>query len=47
MNMHNRRSFYIYKEFRELQQETQKQWTVREKAISEREKQFQELKTKV
>jgi membrane protein involved in colicin uptake len=47
MNMHNRRSFYIYKEFRELQQETQKQWTVREKAISEREKQFEELKTKV
>ena len=45
--MHNRRSFYIYKEFRELQQETQKQWTVREKAISEREKQFEELKTKV
>jgi hypothetical protein len=31
----------------ELQQETEKQWTAREKAISEREKQFEELKTKV
>lgn len=31
----------------ELQQETEKQWTAIEKAISEREKQFEELKTKV
>ncbi len=31
----------LYKELEELQQEMEKQWTAREKAISEREKQFE------
>ncbi|MBD2692734.1 hypothetical protein [Anabaena catenula] len=37
----------LSKQLEELQQETDKQWTEREKAIAEREKQFEELKTKV
>jgi hypothetical protein len=37
----------LYQELEELQQVTEKQWEQREKTISEREKQFEELKTKV
>jgi hypothetical protein len=37
----------LSKQLEELQQETDKQWAEREKAISEREKQFEEFKIKV
>jgi chromosome segregation ATPase len=37
----------LYRELEELQKETEKQWTAREKAIADREKEFEELKTKV
>ncbi|MBW4601699.1 MAG: hypothetical protein KME29_19525 [Calothrix sp. FI2-JRJ7] len=37
----------LYTQLEELQQETNKQWEAREKGISEREQQFEELKAKV